>query len=122
MGGRVLPQLFLPGGINSSNQFVRQLLLPLHLNQRRAADAALTIELKPDRDTGGWMYTAATVLTLDMAFNNARLVTTIETPWLREAVQAAESDPQAFNATVTAPETGPPSLGERSAWPEPALP
>jgi len=103
----VLPQLFLPGN-NIKNGFIPQLLLPLHLNRGAVADAALAVEIKADSSECGWFYHASTILTLDMALNNARLIGSLDTQWLREAVQAAESDPQAFNATVTAPET--PSL------------
>jgi len=120
----VLPQLFLPGGIKSKNGFVRQLLLPLYLCNDSVADAALTIELKPDPDTGGWMYTAATVLTIDMAFQNARLVDTIDIHWLflslqrnnviDQAVQVTESDLQALSAPDNAPETGPPGTVEQA--------
>jgi len=93
---RVLPQLFLPGGIKSDNGFVRQLLLPLHLCANPVADAALTIKLERDPDNVGedgelgWMYTASTVLTLAMAFNNARLVNSVESPWLCQSLRLHE--------------------------------
>jgi len=136
---RVLPQLFLPGGIHSKkkekNGFVRQLLLPLHLCANPVADAALTIELKPDPDTNSWMYKAATVLTIDMAFQNARLVDTIDIHWLFLSlqrnnvidiatlvaqlkqkliakVQVTEGDLLALSAPDNAPETDPPGTVE----------
>ena len=131
----VLPQLFLPGGIKSNKGFVRQLLLPLHLCENSVADAALTIELKPDPDTNSWMYKAATVLTIDMAFQNARLVDTIDIHWLFLSlqrnnvidiatlvaqleqkliakVQVTEGDLLALSAPDNAPETDPPGTVE----------
>ena len=79
----VLPQLYHPGGCENGTKFKRQLLLPLHFNSDEEADAALTVELEPDKSTGGWMYTASTVLTLDMALTNARLVCSVESQWLK---------------------------------------
>lgn len=83
---RVLPQLFLPGGFAGGRGFVRQLLVPLHLRSLPAADSALTVQLDRDPDTGGWMYTAATVLPLRWAFMNARLVNSVESPWLQRII------------------------------------
>ena len=60
-------------------QFYRgkiQLLLPLCFRTRTSADLALVIERQ--RDT----YRASTCLTLDMAYNNARLIARPDTEWL----------------------------------------
>jgi len=78
----VLPQLFLPGN-DINNGFVPQLLMPLHLNTRRAADAALAVEIKKDKSECGWFYRASTMLTLEMTLNNARYVRPFFTPWPR---------------------------------------
>ena len=53
-----------------TRQAKQQLLLPLCLEDVNRADLALSI------DRVGNVYRAATVLTLDMAYNNARLVAT----------------------------------------------
>jgi hypothetical protein len=100
----VLPQLFLPGN-NIENGFQPQLLLPLHLNRTRVADAALAMEIKKAGNSeSGWYYYASTILTLDMALNNARLVMSLDVyTWLHEAVQAT-GDPQVINAPATAAE------------------
>merc|ERR1711965_1245855 len=84
----VLPQLFLPGN-NIENGFQPQLLLPLHLRKKPVADAALALEIKKaDNSESGWYYYASTILTLDMALNNARLVMSLDVyTWLHEAVQ-----------------------------------
>lgn len=53
-----------------------QLLLPLCLTSPKIADLALTIE----RHEG--FYRASTILTLDMAYNNARQISTPDRHWL----------------------------------------
>lgn len=53
-----------------------QLLLPLCLEDVGRADLALSV------DRVGEVYRAATVLTLDMAYNNARLITRPDREWL----------------------------------------
>lgn len=53
-----------------------QLLLPLCLMQKERADLALAF------DTGEYDYVANTILTLDMAYNNARLLTRPDRYWL----------------------------------------
>lgn len=53
-----------------------QLLLPLCLEDVNRADLALSV------DRVGDVYRAATVLTLDMAYNNARLITRPDHEWL----------------------------------------
>lgn len=54
-----------------------QLLLPLCLVSANTADLALTVTRYGDQYRGG------TVLTLDMAYNNARLLTKPDTEWLQ---------------------------------------
>jgi len=53
-----------------------QLLLPLHLSERRHADLALVVERTAD------CYRAATVLPLQWAYRNARLLTKPDPDWL----------------------------------------
>ena len=53
-----------------------QLLLPLCLVRPDQADLALVVERENQ------VYRASTVLTLDMAYNNARLVARPDTEWL----------------------------------------
>lgn len=54
-----------------------QLLLPLCLTSKASADLALVIEKEND------VYRASTCLTLDMAINNARLITKPDDEWLK---------------------------------------
>jgi Domain of unknown function (DUF3825) len=54
-----------------------QLLLPLCLEDVSRADLALSV------DKVGLVYRAATVLTLDMAYNNARLIARPDNEWLQ---------------------------------------
>lgn len=54
-----------------------QLLLPLCLTSKAAADLALVIE----KENG--IYRASTCLTLDMAINNARLIAKPDDEWLK---------------------------------------
>jgi hypothetical protein len=54
-----------------------QLLLPLDLTYDGKADAALVVEVSGDG------YRGSTVLTLDMAYSNARLVARPDSEWLR---------------------------------------
>ena len=54
-----------------------QLLLPLCFSDPRKADLALVVERCE------CFYQAATALTLEMAYNNARLVSRPEQPWLQ---------------------------------------
>lgn len=61
-------------------QFYRreiQLLLPLCLNDPKQADLALVVEIHEN------FYRAATCLTLDMAYNNARLLARPDRDWLK---------------------------------------
>lgn len=61
-----------------------QLLLPLYLQSPERADLALVLE-REDR-----VYRAFTVLPLDWAYNNARLVTKPESSWLPIGQNATE--------------------------------
>ncbi len=55
-----------------------QLLLPVALLRRDVVELALAVDrLGPD------VYLGRTVLTLDWAYNNARLLTRPDTDWLR---------------------------------------
>merc|ERR1719326_1457774 len=103
---RVLPQLYLAGGLGSGKGFSRQLLLPLHIMSKPMADAALAVNLVPDpdkKDEDGktdWMYVGATLLTLDMALQNARVVNSIEVPWLCHAGQQLYEMQQAIDNLI----------------------
>lgn len=68
-----IPHFYRPHG----GQGQLQLLLPLTLVRPDRVDLALAVERI--RDT----YRANTVLTLDMAYTNARLITRPDTEWLR---------------------------------------
>ncbi|HOV51122.1 MAG TPA: DUF3825 domain-containing protein [Candidatus Cryosericum sp.] len=67
-----VPQFFRPSG----GQGHIQLLLPLYIRTKNRADLALTISHE------GMAYVASTVLTLDMAYNNARLLARPDSEWL----------------------------------------
>lgn len=54
-----------------------QLLIPLNLEEDTKADLALVLRRE------GNIYTARTCLTLDMAYNNARLIVKPESEWLQ---------------------------------------
>ena len=84
-------QNLVRGAIESATQRVRrnykiaipqyyqgqvQLLLPLSLTDPSKADMALVVERLPD------FYRAATCLTLDMAYNNARQLSSPDRDWL----------------------------------------
>lgn len=56
-----------------------QLLLPLCLVNQRIADLALVVE----KTESGDAYRGSTVLTLDMAYNNARLLVRPDSQWLK---------------------------------------
>lgn len=87
-----------------------QLLLPLSLEDLGRADLALSV------DRVGDVYRAATVLTLDMAYNNARLIARPDREWLEPLVRpgappsagevehAAETEPSSVIPEVRAPE------------------
>jgi hypothetical protein len=62
-----------------------QLLLPLCLEDVSRAELALSV------DRVGQVYRAATVLTLDMAYNNARLITRPDREWL-EPIGSGHAD------------------------------
>merc|ERR1711924_11250 len=87
---RVLPQLYCDRvrkpGLPTVSTFRPQLLMPLHLMRKPAADLALTLQLQKDPDNPEvWYYYASTVLTIGMAYMNARMFDSVESPWLREA-------------------------------------
>jgi len=93
---RVIPQLYFD---KKKQVFRPNLLLPLHLMAQPAADLALTLQLENDPadpdNPDKRRYLARTVLTIDMAYNNARIFDSVESPWLRdtfaELVQVAEA-------------------------------
>jgi hypothetical protein len=70
-----VPQFYF--GHEASESGHIQLLLPLHFNQPDRADLALVVEREI------FAYRAFTVLPLDRAYSNARLIAKPETDWLR---------------------------------------
>jgi cold shock CspA family protein len=70
-----IPQFFRDRG----KKGVMQLLLPICLEHPSRADLALTVAKNPD----GTAYLSSTVLTLDMAYCNARLLARPDTEWLK---------------------------------------
>jgi hypothetical protein len=69
-----VPQFYWPRDSGEAGKL--QLLLPLCLEDVGRADLALSV------DRVGAVYRAATVLTLDMAYNNARLIARPDREWL----------------------------------------
>lgn len=69
-----VPQFYWPGGRDDGRI---QLLLPLRFHSNHAADLALVVE----RD-GQQRYVGYTVLTVAMAYKNARLLSRPESDWL----------------------------------------
>jgi hypothetical protein len=67
-----IPQFYRPAG----GEGRVQLMLPLCLQQKTVADLALTF------DIGDHDYRASTILTLDMAYNNARILARPDRDWL----------------------------------------
>jgi hypothetical protein len=72
-----IPQFYF--GREGSEPGRVQLLLPLYFNQPTQADLALVVE----KDWSANAYRAFTVLPLDRAYSNARLIAKPETEWLR---------------------------------------
>ncbi len=70
-----IPQFFRESG----GEGHLQLLLPICLENPAKADLALTVE----KNEAGDAYRSSTVLTLDMAYNNARLLARPDTEWLQ---------------------------------------
>jgi hypothetical protein len=70
-----IPQFFRDKG----RAGVVQLLLPICLEHPGRADLALAVQ----KTASGDAYRGATVLTLDMAYNNARLLARPDTEWLQ---------------------------------------
>ena len=71
-----IPQYFRPGARGPGKL---QLLLPICLEDPARADLALTV----DKNREGNAYLSSTILTLDMAYCNARLLARPDTEWLR---------------------------------------
>lgn len=69
-----VPQFYWPGGREDGRI---QLLLPLRLRSNHAADLALAVEREGER-----RYVGYTVLTVGMAYKNARLLSRPESDWL----------------------------------------
>ena len=86
-----IPQFYWPSR-SPSDPGKLQLLLPLCLQDFNRADLALSI------DKVGAVYRAATVLTLDMAYNNARLIARPDREWL-EPQSPAHANAEADGAT-----------------------
>jgi Domain of unknown function (DUF3825) len=72
-----VPQFYF--GHEGSERGRMQLLLPLCFDQPTRADLALVVE----RDWEAYAYRAFTVLPLDRAYSNARLIAKPETDWLK---------------------------------------
>jgi hypothetical protein len=68
-----VPQFYWPRGTGRGQL---QLLLPLCMTSPSQVDLALTVNREGD------VYLASTVLTLDMAYNNARLIARPDSDWL----------------------------------------
>lgn len=68
-----VPQFYWPKGIHRGRI---QLLLPLRLHANHAADLALVVERE------GTRYVGYTILTVSMAYKNARLLSRPESDWL----------------------------------------
>lgn len=68
-----VPQFYWPHGQGRGQL---QLLLPLCMTSPSQVDLALTVSRQGD------VYLASTVLTLDMAYNNARLIARPDSDWL----------------------------------------
>ena len=82
----VIPALYLPGGLKKNNNWCFQLLLPIYLSKGDdAPNCALSLVLHqaPDRR---WSYTASTILTIDMAYRNARMLNSVESAWAQAAM------------------------------------
>ena len=71
-----IPQYFREGGGEAGKL---QLLLPICLQNPSVADLALTVEKTEQGDA----YRGSIILTLDMAYNNARLLARPDTEWLQ---------------------------------------
>ncbi len=76
-----------------------QLLLPLCILQPSKADLVLTISRVNSKPPipGMFTYTARTILTLSMAYQNARLVARPEKDWLVAANVVTESDDEVYD-------------------------
>jgi cold shock CspA family protein len=72
-----------------------QLLLPLCLLQDGKADLALLVEKEPD----GQCYRGNTVLTLDMAYSNARLLARPDPDWLSQNEATERPAPMSAGAS-----------------------
>jgi hypothetical protein len=68
-----VPQFYWPRG---GGRGQLKLLLPLCLTTPTGVDVALTVQRH------GEVYLASTVLTLEMAYNNARLIARPDSDWL----------------------------------------
>lgn len=82
-----VPQFFRPGGEGG----VLQLLLPLRLDsQSNVVTCAVPLTLRETTSAIGkpstWDYRAGTLLSVDMALNNARLIQRIDQHWLSEGL------------------------------------
>ncbi len=83
----VVPQWYPRLGVVSGAQF----LMPLDLSGRGQADLALVVSA-----VGETAYRGHTVLTLDMAYTNARLVARPDSEWLRPVAPSIPSVEEAF--------------------------
>jgi hypothetical protein len=72
-----IPNYYRPTVAGRPGRGTLQLLLPLCLTHPKQADLALAVYREKD------VYLGATILTLDMAYNNARLIARPDSEWLK---------------------------------------
>ena len=107
--GEVRPQLFPRGGFDENwnwytgqRDWLAQLLLPLCMHDPRTADAALALEINIDPDTGERCYLAKTMLTIDMAYWNTRLIAPVATAWLKDNYVSLLEENRSLTAELSA--------------------
>lgn len=83
----ILPQMYYN---KSTGEWTQQLLMPLHIKKEEFADGALVLEL--DGPEGERFYSGKTVLTIAMAYQNARLVNKVESTWLYGVIQKKDAE------------------------------
>jgi hypothetical protein len=89
----VIPGLYLPKGLGGEKSFCFQLLLPLYLDKKSddAPNCALPLLWHREQDQK-WSYSAPTILTIDMAYRNARMLNSVESAWARAAMDKELSE------------------------------
>ena len=84
-----VPQYYFGAGARGAGRI--QLLLPLCLMEPDRTDLALVV----DKDKSELKYRAYTVLTLSMAYKNARLISRQDSEWLGSAAVGPSVPPTA---------------------------